>query len=169
ADLAQLVLPDLLERGLVRHRVVLDGDLGRHPAHRGGAAAVAGLNQEVDVGLEEVTVHRDAGAVGEDAVGALPELLDEAENVVPAPAVEAGGVVLQLVENLVHLERGEDRLDQDGSADRAARNAELVLREVEDVVPEAGLEVALELGQVEVGPRALRDERRGVVKEKEPE
>src|SRR5206468_12181873 len=162
-------LPDLLECRLVRRRVVLDGDLGRHPAHRVCAPAVTGLYQEIHIRLEEVTVHRHAGAVGEDAIWALPELLDEAENVVPAPAVEAGGVVLQLVQNLVHLERGENRLDQDRSADRAARDAKLVLREVEDAIPEARLEVALELGQVEVGSRALRDQRRGVVKEEEPE
>src|SRR5882672_11919417 len=114
-------------------------------------------------------VHRHAPAVGEDAVRSVSELLDEAEDVVPAAAVQAGGVVLQLVENLVHLERGENRLDQDGRADRAAGDAELVLREVEHVIPETRLEVTLELGQVEVGPRALRDERRGVVKEEQPE
>ncbi len=78
-------------------------------------------------------------------------------------------MVLQLVEDFVHLECGENRLHQDRRADRAAGDAELVLREVEDVVPEARLEVALELGQVEVGARPLRDERRGVVIEEEAE
>src|SRR2546425_2705951 len=118
-----------------------------------------------------MTVHRHPAAVGEHEVRAVSELLDEAEDVVPAAAVQAGGVVLQLVEDLVHLERSEDRLDQDRCADRAAGDAKLVLREVEDVVPEARLQVALELGQVEVGspPRALRDERRGVVKEEQSE
>ena len=37
-------------------------------------------------------------------------------------------MVAQLVEDLVHLERGEDRLDQDGRADRPAVDAERVLR-----------------------------------------
>src|SRR6267378_4325825 len=130
-------------------------------------AAVAGPNQQIDVRLEEVTVHRHAAAVGEHKVRALPELLDEAEDVVPAPAVQPGGVVLQLIENLIHLERGEDRLDQDRRADRTAGDAELVLREGERVVPETRLVVALELGQVEIRSRALRDERRRVVEEEE--
>ena len=68
--------------------------------------------------------HRDLGAVGQDEVGLAAELLDEAEDVVPAAAVEAGRVVAQLVEDLVHLEGGQDRLDQDGGADRAPRDAE---------------------------------------------
>src|SRR2546425_8904571 len=58
---------------------------------------------------------------------------------------------------------------QDRRADCTAGDAELVLREVENVVPETCLEMALELGQVEVGPSSLADERRGIVKEEEPE
>src|ERR1700756_1756075 len=99
----------------------------------------------------------------------MPKLLDEAEDVIPATAVQAGGMVLQLVQDLVHLERREDRLDQHGRADRAARNAELILREVEHVVPEARLEMALELGQVEVRARPLGDQRLSVVEQEEPE
>jgi hypothetical protein len=49
-------------------------------------------------------------------------------------------VVAQLEEDLLHLEGGEDRLDEDGGLDRARREVELALREVEDVVPEARLE-----------------------------
>ena len=63
-------------------------------------------------------------------------------------------MLAQLVEDLVHLEGGEDRLDQDRRLDRPARDTEPVLREAEDVVPEARLEVRLELRQVEVAPVA---------------
>ena len=105
--------------------------------------------------MQERAVHRDLRAVGQDELGPAAELLDEAEDVVPAPAVEARGVVAQLVEDLVHLEGGEDRLDQDGGADGAARDAERVLRGDEDVVPQPRLEVALQLRQVEVRPGAL--------------
>ena len=62
-------------------------------------------------------------------------------------------MVAQLVEDLLHLERGEDRLDEDGGADRPLRQAERVLGEDERVVPEPRLVVALELGEVEVRPR----------------
>ena len=56
----------------------------------------------------------------------------------------------QLVEDLVHLERSQDRLDEDGGTDRPARNPQLLLREDKDVVPQTRFEVRLELGQVEV-------------------
>jgi hypothetical protein len=59
-------------------------------------------------------------------------------------------VFAKLVEDLVHLERGEYRLDQDRSLDGAPRYTQLVLGRLEDVVPEPRLEVALHLRQVEV-------------------
>ena len=93
-------------------------------------------------------------AIGQDELGPVAELLDHAEDVVPAAGVQPGRVLAQLVEDLVHLERGEDRLDQHRRLDRPARHAEPVLREAEDVVPEARLEVRLELREVEVAPVA---------------
>src|SRR5205823_6121300 len=103
------------------------------------------------------------------ALGEAAQLLDVAEDVVPAPAVEPGGVIAQLPQNLVGLERREDRLDQHGRADGAARNAERVLREVEDVVPEPRLQVTLDLWQVVIGTAAFADQRRRIVIERQPE
>ncbi len=71
-------------------------------------------------------------------------------------------MVAELVEDLVHLERGEHVLDQDRGLDRAVLEPELALGEVEDAVPEARLEMAFELRDVE--PRALT-----VVEDVEPE
>jgi hypothetical protein len=62
-----------------------------------------------------------------------------------------------LIQDLVHLERRRDRLDQHGGADRAAREAQEVLGQAERVVPQAGLGVALHLGQVEVRALAFVD------------
>src|SRR5437868_1286833 len=64
----------------------------------------------------------------------------------------------QFIENLVHLERGQDRLDQHGRLDGAARNSELVLCHDKDVVPEPRLEMAFELGKIEIGSAAARDQ-----------
>ena len=64
------------------------------------------------------------------------ELADDAEDVVPAAGVEPGRVVAQLPEDLLHLEGGEDVLDQHGGADRAARDAERLLGVGEDLVPQ---------------------------------
>ena len=81
------------------------------------------------IGLQEMPVHGDHGAVGQHEVGPVAEFLDEAENVVPAAAVQPGGVFAQFVEDLVHLERGQDGFDQHRGANGAARNAQLILRE----------------------------------------
>ncbi len=49
---------------------------------------MAGLDQQLDVGVQEVPVHGDLAAIRQDAVGTVAELLDEAEDVVPTAAVE---------------------------------------------------------------------------------
>src|SRR5207247_2921690 len=110
-------------------------------------------------------VHGDEAASGQQAFGAVPELLDVAEDVIPAPAVEPGRVIAQLPQDLVRFERGEDGFDQDSGADRTAGDAERVLRGVEHVVPEACLDVALELRWVEIRGRDFGDNSRRVVEE----
>ena len=64
----------------------------------------------------------------------------------------------QLVQDFIHLERGQNRLDQDRGANRAVRNAQIVLRLDEHVVPQPRFEMALQLRQVEIGPAALVDQ-----------
>ena len=149
-----LVLADLLEGEGVHLRVAAGGDERGHSAHRVRATAVAGLDEQLAVGAHERDGHGHGRAVGEHELGAVAELLDDAEDVVPAPRVEAGRVVTQLVEDLVHLEGCEDRLDQDGGLDRPPWYAEPVLRPAEDVVPQPRLEMRLELREVEVAPVA---------------
>ncbi len=166
---AFLVGADLVEGRLVRRLVAFDRNLRGHAAHREGAALVAGLYQQQRIGIEEGIAHHDLRAVRQDEVRVFAEALDVAEDVVPAAAIEAGDVVLQLVEDFVHLEGGGQRLDEDGDLDRAVRNAELLLRMDEDVVPEAGFLVALHLGQIEIGAGAGRDLAPGVVEEVERE
>ena len=108
--------------------------------------------------------HRHQRAVGEDML-VVAELLDAAENIVPAPAVQPGRVVAQFVQNFVHFERGQDRLDQHRGAHRALRHAKLILRHHKHVVPQPRLKVAFHLRQVEVRPAAVRQQGFGVVKE----
>ena len=73
AHLAQLVGAHAIQRRLVRDRIVLDRDLGRHPPHRVHAAAMAGSDQQPDVGVEERPLHRHLRAVGEHEVGTMRE------------------------------------------------------------------------------------------------
>jgi hypothetical protein len=169
AGFALLVGLDLGEGGGIGLGVVLDRDLRRHAAHGEGAAAMAGLDQQQRIGAEKSLGHHDLRTVGQDEGLVAGELLDEGEDVVPAAAVQAGHVVAQFVEDLVHLEGSRQGLDQHGRLDRADFKAERGLGGDEDIVPEPGLEMALELGQVEVRARALRQRRLGVVEEVEAE
>ncbi len=147
--LALLVQADPGEGGRARLRV-LGRDLGGHASDGVRAAPVARADQQLGVGAQERRGHGDLGAVGELEVGAVSEGLDDAEQVVPAAGVEAGTVLPERVEDLLHLEGRRDRLDQDGGAHGAARDAEQLLGEAEDVVPEPGLLRVLQLGEVEV-------------------
>ena len=121
--LALLVLPDLRERDRVDLGVAPRGDERGHAADRVRAAAVAGRHQELGVGAHERHAHADGVAVREHELRAVAELLDHAEEVVPAPRVQPRRVRPELVEDLVHLEGGEDRLDQHGRADRSRARA----------------------------------------------
>ncbi len=164
-----LVVAHLGDGGVIGFGVVLNRDLRRHAAHGKGAAAVAGADQFLAVAVQEVHGHGDLAAVGQGEVRPVPEALYEAENIVPAAAVEAGHVVPELVEDLVHLEDRHDGLDQDGRLDGADRQTQVVLGMDEDVVPEPRLQMVLQLGQVVVGAGAAGDQRLGVVEEMQAE
>src|SRR5690349_9514881 len=165
----ELVLADLLERLSVQRRIALDGDLRRHAPERVNSPAMTGANHQLGVALEKRLLHGDLSAIGQHALRAASQLLDVAEDVIPAAAVQPGRVIPQLPQDLVGLERGENGLDQDRGPDGSAGNPHLVLREVEDLVPEPRLEVTLELWEVVVRPRAARDERGSGVIEREAE
>ena len=164
-----LVLGHLGQGHLVDLLVPAGRDEGGHAADGVGAPPVAGAHEQLRVGRHERRRHRDLVAVGEDEVFPVAELLDDREEVIPATGVERGAVVAQLVEDLLHLEGAEDRLDEDGGPDRAPVDPEGVLGGVEGVVPQPGLEVALQLRQVEVGPETFVEQAAGVVEEAEPE
>ena len=78
-------------------------------------------------------------------------------------------MVAQLVEDLVHLERGGQGLDQHRDLDGPIGDAQRGLGEDEHLVPEPGLQMALHLRQVEIGAGAGGDLGLGVVEEVEAE
>ncbi len=148
AGLALLVVTHLREGDLVDLGIASARDERRHPTDRERAALVAGRDEQLGVRIHQRRGHGHGRAVGQDeGVTGVAEVLDDAEQVVPAAGVEAGGVIAQLVQDLVHLERRGDRLDQHRRPHRAVRDAEPLLGEGEDVVPQPRLEVALGLGR----------------------
>ena len=126
---------------------------------------VAGLDQQTDVGIHERHGHGDSGTVGQDKVGVLAEALDEREDVIPTATVETGAVVAEFVDDLIHLKSSGDGLDQNGTTDGSAGDANVVLGQVEDIVPQTSLQVRFHLGQVEVRTEPAGHQLPGVVVE----
>src|SRR4026208_2467375 len=86
---------------------------GRPPAGaRRVAPPVAGRAQQRRVGAHERRGHRHLRAVGKAEILVGAEFLDAGKDVVPAPDIQARRVVAQLVQDLLHLERGHQRFDQ---------------------------------------------------------
>src|SRR4030095_3831160 len=95
----------------------------------------------------------------------LTEFLDESEDVIPASAVQTGGVLAKLPKNLVHLEHGQDGFNENGRLDRATLNSQEILGFAEDLVPQARFEMVLQLGEIEVWAASPASELMRIVEE----
>src|SRR4051794_27800570 len=109
-------------------------------------------------------IHGEGGTIGKDKAGLVPKLFYEAEDVIPSAAIQPCGMVPEFKEDLIHFECGQDSLNQNRGPDRAARKSQFILRQVENVIPQAGLHVTLHLRKVEVWTGSLLHEAQGVVK-----
>src|ERR1700676_4428362 len=130
---------------------------------------MASLDQQFDVGAQEMSGHGDAASIRQNHVRIIGEFLDIAENIVPASRVEARGVLSQLVEDFIHLESSQDRLDEDGGFDRSGLKTERLLRVYKHVIPQARFEVAFELRQIKIRPCSPSQLLLRVVPEEKPE
>src|SRR5262245_53619937 len=139
--LALLVGTDLGERSSVRFGIVLDRDLRSHPPHRKRAPSVARLDEQSAIRKHERLRHSYLLAIGQDDAAVVSKRLDVAEDVIPSSAVEASGMLPQLMENLIHLERSRQGLDENGCLDCTPRHTQGVLCINEYVVPEPGFAV----------------------------
>src|SRR5439155_159452 len=83
--------------------------------------------------------------------------------------IQARCVLPQFVQNLLHLKRGGDRLDQGGRLHASRGDPDPFLGEAEHVGPQAGLEMTLHLREVEVGARPPGEELLRVVEEVQSE
>lgn len=133
------------------------------------ASAVAGLNQQLNICIHKRHSHCDSAPVRQDELWVVPELLDDAEDVIPAPTVETRAVLTELVDYLIHFEHRQDGLNQYGPTDGTPWKANNVLGEVENIVPEPCLKVRFHLGKVEVRSVPILNELLSVVKEIETE
>lgn len=154
---ADLIVAHLGHGLFVRDRVVFDWDLGGHTPHGVNATAVACVDESLDVGVHEWRGHCHLVSVRQDVFWQVSQPLDRGENVIPATTVQPTGVVSELVDDLFHLEGCGQSLDQDGCPDGATGNCQVVLRDVENVVPQFCFKVVLHLWEVKVRPLAYFD------------
>ena len=110
--LALFVFSDPDKSALVELAIPPVGDICRHSANRVRAAMMTGPYHPVRVSAHERHGHRDLSTVGENTVGTIPELLDDAEDVIPTTGVEPGGATAEFEENLIHLKRSQNGLDE---------------------------------------------------------
>jgi hypothetical protein len=118
-----------------------------------------------------------------------------AEDVIPSTTVQPSRVIPQFIQNLLHLERCRDGLDQDSRPDRSVGESNVSGGKGEDIVPQPvravsqrvsdwnsysqrgmngligspSFQVVLHLGQVKVRPAAPLDQLVSVVEEVESE
>src|SRR5688572_22308999 len=163
--LAILVFPDFRKRALRYLGVLAVGNECSHTADCMCASLVANAYQAFRVGAHERHRHSHMCAVRQHKGAVMREFLDDAEDVVPAPRIETCRVIAQLVQDLLHLEGGEGRLDENRRADRPARHREGVLCEVEYIVPQPRLEMALHLRQIEIRAATAADQLLRIVEE----
>src|SRR5204863_681540 len=119
--------------------------------------------------MHEMRRHRNDRAIGQKEIPFVAKFFNAGKNIIPAAAVEPGGMLAQLVKNLVHLECGRNGLDQNRRTNGALCDTKLVLRQFESVVPNARFEMTLHFRQVKIWPAPARDQFPGVVKKEETE
>ncbi len=85
--LADLILPDLLNRRLIGFRIVFSGDLRGHAADGMNPPAMAGMNGQQGIGMHAVPGHGDLGPIREQVFGDIFKPLDKAEDIIPSAAV----------------------------------------------------------------------------------
>src|SRR5438477_1550455 len=76
-------------------------------------------------------------------------------------------MVAQFVKNFVHLEGCQNRFDQYGGANASSRYAYVVLRKVEDVVPQPRLQIVLHFRKIKVRACAQLQPACGIVEEEQ--
>ncbi len=97
ARFPQLVVPHLRQRHLVDFGVLAAGDEGGHASDGESPPPVARLDQQLRVGPHKGDGHGHLRPVREDQVRPITELLDDAEDVVPAARVQPGRMVPELI------------------------------------------------------------------------
>src|SRR5688572_19581863 len=110
--LAIFVFPDFRKRALRYFGVLAIRNECGHTADCMCASLVTNAYQALRVRAHERNRHGHMCAIRQHEGAVMREFLDDAEDVVPAPRIEAGRMIAQLVQDLLHLECGENCLDE---------------------------------------------------------
>ena len=80
---------------------------------------MACLNKQTNICVHESDGHGDSATIRKDGTMIRPALLDETKDVVPSSAVKPRRMCPKLEQNLLHMKRSRESLNQDGSPDRS--------------------------------------------------
>lgn len=93
----------------------------------------------------------------------------QTEDVIPSPTVQTGGMFLQLIQNLFHLERRGQSLNQYCRPNHTLLHPQVTCRKGEGIVPKTSFEMVFHLREVKIRPRTSGDEFAGVVEKVQTE
>mmetsp|Transcript_294 Transcript_294/g.548 ORF Transcript_294/g.548 Transcript_294/m.548 type:complete len:362 (-) Transcript_294:699-1784(-) len=169
-NLSDFILLNPGHGSIIRRSVTLNGDLSGHTTHCKCSSLMTNVNQPIHICLQQRSVrHGQMGTIGCNLIRMTFELFDVREQVVPPSAIQSQGMISQFVQNLLHLKRRRDGLQENSRANGPLRHAEITLRRPKDVVPQPRLEVIFQFGQVEVRASPLGQEAMHVMIEIQPE
>ena len=163
--LAQFVGAHLVQSRLIGCGVIANRYLRRHPAHGMRPAAMTNFDDMQRIIAHERHRHGHLRAIRQQIIGVIAQLLDVAENIIPASAIQPGRMLAQFVQDLFRFEDRQDGLDQHCRFDRALRNAQRVLGVDKDIVPQTRFKMVFQLRQVKVRSSAALHCRADIVKE----
>ena len=160
-----LVVAHTLQRHTVHLCIFAAGNERRHAANGVRTVRMAGLHKQFSVGAHERHCHRYLRAVRQLRGHNSVQLANDTEDVIPAPSVQAAAMRAQFVKYFRHLKCRQNIFNQHRGADGSHRQPQQLLRKHKHIVPQARLQMALQLGNVKVRAALARQQLVRIVKE----
>ena len=112
------------------------------------SSSVADLNESLSVRMHEWDSHSDLASFWQYGIGVILELLDNGKDVIPSSGIQGHDVFSQFEQDLIHGSRSSDGFDEHSASDGADWDIKVALCGDEDVIPQSGFVMGLELGKV---------------------
>src|SRR5680860_1422817 len=95
-----------------------------------------------------MNVHGDLFPIGQDKILMVPEFFNYTEDIIPSSGIHSDNMIFQFEQYLLYFEAGQDSLKQNGDLNGTSRNAQRLLRIYKNIVPQSGLFMVFQFGNV---------------------